>query len=74
MSTGAIYAREEFHENMWEKGQERRRLQKVDNIPPPIPHETPTKISSHTRCHLGPSTYVPTKPGTDVFCDQPSET
>ncbi len=29
MSTGAIY---EFHENMWEKGQERRRLQKVNNI------------------------------------------
>jgi len=38
MSTGAIY---EFHENMWEKGQERRRLQKVNNIP----HQYDTPIS-----------------------------
>jgi len=33
MSTGTIYAGEEFHESLWEMGQERRRLQKVDNIP-----------------------------------------
>jgi len=41
MSTDAVYADEEFHENMWEKGQKRRRLQKVDNIP----HQYDTPIS-----------------------------